>query len=1141
MSRSLFARSTATAFGGLLLVAILVIGASAASAGTAGLRGAPVASGHLQKVVVLLRDRSAGQAAKVHAEVAPIARSLRAHGAKRVRTGTTLPYVTASVTSAQADALKANSAVEAVLPDVKIPTPKPLSATNQLAAALTAGRKAAGTPPCGTANSPEQDPEALGVIKALPAINAGWDGAGVKTAYIAGGIDTSIPDLQRNAKYASAGSPAGSPVVTLVDFTGDPASDRGGDAAIESFLDASSIAAQGNTTYDLSNFVSSSHPLPAHCNITITGSAPGSTVLGLDVFSNDHLTTTSNFIQAIQYAVAHGIQVLNESFGGNPFPDTALDAIRIADDQAVSAGVTVVVSSGDAGITNTLGSPSTDPKLISVGASTTFRAYAQDTFGGINATSPNSSSGSWINNNISSLSSGGFAQSGVTTNLVAPGDLNWDLCSTNTAMYPCTDENGNPSPIGLEGGTSESAPLTSGAAADVIQAYATTHNGQTPSPALVKQILTSSATDISAPAEQQGSGLLNVAAAVKLAQSIKVKHRLGGLLISPSQINITQNSGAKAKRTLHITNESNKKQTVHLSTRTLSKKVASKSGSFCLNPESTNISCGPPTANSFQIWSGFTEVYQEETFKVPSTHKPSRLNFSATYPYSGQTSLLHVALYDPSGAYAGYSSPQGLANYANVQVANPKAGTWTAVFFTVKNDNVGDFGTEGTIKWRADTWAYGKGGAIKPSSLTLKPGQTKTAKLTVKSPKNAGDMSESVVLKSKSGKNSVPVTVRTLVKTSGKKSGTFHGVLTGGNGRSSGNAVTNTFSFNVPAGKKDLEASVSFPNGDDDLIAFLVAPNGNVVASSSNITLDSSGQCCLGTNALNVYKDNPEKGRWTFVLDWTGPVAGDSFSQISMPFTGHIQFNKVNVGSNLPNGATLTAGQAHTFNVTVTNTGASPQAFFLDPRAAGQATYRLPDLNGSDQNMSLPLDPGFTFPLYVVPTDTTQVQTSISADGPVTYDFSSLLGDPDLSPTLSGSGYGNSASMNYTPSSGEVAPGLWALVPSEVGPYGPSGATPETASANFSVVTQAFDPTVDPSTGDLWSAYANLTSTFTPVYLNPGQSATIPLTITPSGTAGTTVSGTIKVDDTFQANFLDPGFELGGDELASIPYSYTIG
>jgi hypothetical protein len=1147
-----------------LLIAVLLVAAASASAAAgstpASHGGVPAASGHLQKVIVFLRNRSAGHTGKVRAEVAPLANALRAHGAKHVSAGTALPFVTASVSSGQKQALEANSAVQAVLPDVAISAPtSEISAQDSLIASRiaplkTGAGKASASASCGTAAAPEQDPEALGVIKAPAAFKAGIDGAGVKTAYIAGTVDTTIPDFQRNSKYASSGSPAGSPVVTAVDFTGDPAgTPDSSDGSEESFGDAGSIAAQGNTVFDLSKFVSSSHPLPANCDITVTGTAPGATVLGEDAFSNLHETTTSNFVQAIQYAVANGIQVLNESFGGNPFPDSALDAVRIADDQAVAAGVTVVVSSGDAGITNTIGSPATDPKLISVGASTTFRAYAQETYGGINATSPQRSNGKWINNNISSLSSAGFSQAGGTVDLVAPGDLGWSECSSNNAIYEvCTDANGKPTGLQLFGGTSQSAPLTSGAAADVIQAYRQTHGGQAPSPALIKQILTSTATDISAPAEQQGAGLLNIGAAVRLAESIKTNHRMGGLLLSPNQIDITQNTGATTAKKIHITNEGSKKETVRLATRTLDKKVASHTGSFCLNPRTIAISCGQPTAHSFPYWNGVTEVYREETFKVPHTKTPSRLNFSATFPITQTTSSpLHMALYAPGGTYAGYSEPQGFGNYGNVQVANPKAGTWTAVFFTAKNSGSAVVGTQGKIKWQAETWTFGKGGSIKPSSLILKPGQTKSATFKVTSPKAGGDMAQSIVVADTSGKNTIPVVIRTLVKT-GSNGGTFKGVLTGGNGRGDSgtlNAVTHTFAFNVPSGKHDLDVSVSFKNPDDDLIAFLQDPEGNTVASSSNITLNQAASCCYATGTLNVYKDDPEAGRWTIVLDWLVPVATDSFSQLSMPFSGKIQYDQVKAtSSDLPSGATLNQGQTYTFHVKVTNTGKSPQAFFLDPRALGTTTYQLPDQNGSDQNMSLPIAPPPdpltlpAIPLYVVPPDTTEVKTSLSGSGPVTYDFQPWTGDPDLSPPLSAPTR-NNPSMNFVPTGGEVAPGLWQLVPSEVGPYGPSGAPPLTATATFSVVTQSFDSTVDPSTGDLWSAYAGQSSlgNLSPVYLFPGRSATIPLTITPSASAGTSVSGTIKVDDIFQANFLAPNFEQGGDELASLPYSYKVG
>ena len=38
------------------------------------------------------------------------------------------------------------------------------------------------------------------------------------------------------------------------------------------------------------------------------------------------------------------------------------------------------------------------------------------------------------------------------------------------------------------------------------------------------------------------------------------------------------------------------------------------------------------------------EVYQEQRFTVPATNGPSRLRFAADYQFTGQTSLMHIAL-----------------------------------------------------------------------------------------------------------------------------------------------------------------------------------------------------------------------------------------------------------------------------------------------------------------------------------------------------------------------------------------------------------------------------------------------------------------------------------------------------------------
>jgi hypothetical protein len=840
------------------------------------------------------------------------------------------------------------------------------------------------------------------------------------------------------------------------------------------------------------------------------------------------------------------VLVLNESFGSNNFPDTALDATKIADDDATAAGVTVVVSSGDAGVTSTIGSPATDSKLISAGASTTFRSYEQNFYGGINATTPNANNGSWIDNNISGLSSGGFAMDGGNTvDLVAPGDLNWILCSTASAYVAsgCTDENGNPSPIGQSGGTSESAPLTSAAAADVIQAYSKTHKGALPSPALVKQILLSTAKDVSAPAEQQGAGLLNIGAAVKLAESIKGASgsHPGGLLIGPNQINIEQAPAASTSRTVSFTNAGSKTVKVNLSTRALTKPVSSVKGKFCLNPSSSSSgACGAPTANSFPIWSGVTEVYQEETFTVPSTTSPSRLNFSADYPYTGQTSLLHVALLDPSGAYAGYSLPQGLADYANIQVANPKPGTWTAIFFTEKNGATsGAVGTSGVIHWQALTSDFAPAGSITPSTLRIPAGSTKSATFTATSPGTAGDAAQSIVVKHGSAQTTVPVTVRTTIPI-GKGGGTFHGVLTGGNGRAGAPGQTSSYAFKVPSGERDIDVSVRLKDINDGFTAFLVDPQGATEALNSNIVPGSSG--LVGTKAVNLYRDAPSAGQWLLVLDWMQPVSGQ---QLAEPFHGAIRFNEVSITSNLPAGKGLRLGKSYTYKVKINNTGVAAEQFFADPRSSKNATYVLPDLFGSDQNMSLPLAPGLSFPVYAVPNDTTKIMTSIVGSQPVTYDTEPFTGDPDLTPLLGAPGVQSSqglftASLNYSVPSGEVFPGFWYLNPSEIGSYGPAGAQPATASATFKVLTPAFEQDVTSSTGDLWTYYQGLSTKFSPVTIQPGKSATITLTIKPSGRAGSHVSGAVKIDDLFQANLLVGASDTNGDELGSLPFKYTV-
>ena len=1151
MNKSL---STRVLLAGTATVALVLatIGATTASAAPPVGAATPVAPAAVTPastaaaahgVIVVLKNQHSNLAiTKGHAsprtvaaqqDQAPIIAKAQRVGARNIHGFKALNGFAATATPAQIAQLSADPSVAAVYPDLQIK--KPAAAPTQKASAAAAAPPPATVCPPNPAK-PLLEPEALQLTNTAfptsttPQAQNLVTGAGVKVAFLADGIDINNPDFIRAD---------GSHVFTdYQDFTGE-----GPDApssAEEAFGDASSIAAQGRHVYDLANYVNVAHPLPAGCNIQIRGVAPGASLVGLKVFGGGATAPTSRFIEAIDYAVnVAGVDVINESFGGNPYPDNGNDPISLADNAAVDAGVAVVASSGDSGTTGTIGSPASGSKAISVAATTSFQSYAQTTESGFQF-----GNGTWASNNISGLSSGGVTQQGTVPDLAAPGDLGWALCSPDTSIYlDCTDNNSAPSGIKEFGGTSQSSPFTAGAAALVIQAYEQSHHGTRPTPALVKRFITSTATDLGHPAYEQGSGLLNTLSAVRAAMSWKDANgspapQGTALVVDKTQLSVSGNPGGTTATPLTIRNVSRSTQTVALATRTLGRTVSSATGTVSLNTA---------TAPAYIDGFGISRSWVAKKFSVPLG--VDRLDVSiaaASAPFASR-----IILIDPRGTYSAYSIPQGSANHGHSDVRFPAFGTWTAYFALSTSSHF-----NGQITYGISTSKFTTYGSVSPSTVTLAPGASRTVNVKVPLGAQPGDFSASVQLSTALGlTSSVPLTVRTVIPTG---STTFKGVITGGNGRGVLPAQSNIYYLDVPGGQTDLGLGVTLDSDPNDTVfGLLTAPDGQVYSYKTNAAATAGTPNAAG---FQIDRRSPMPGRWIFTLVTANPVSGFELQQ---HFTVKVTYNSVRVSApGLPNSArtVLAAGKSVSVKVRVKNTSAVPQTYFADARSTKTGDIPLAELSG---NSTFALPQASTVnPLWLVPTDTTQATFATSADQPVNMDVFYSSGEPDVYSAAQGNG------AKVQVDAAQVSPGLWITDIGQTGPFA-GASTPGTASVAAVAHGQLFDPAVMSSTGDVWlqgvdtatnpaiaamigtgqrkfaatsgsggtvsSALASKADAApVPLTLAPGATGTIMLAVTPSGSKGTVVTGHVYID-TFDF------FTTTGDELVSLPYTYQIG
>jgi hypothetical protein len=1053
-------------------------------------------------------------------------------GNRKVRSFSTINAFAATVSASEAAMLSSHPMVQAVVPDAVIRPPVRSKESPDTSTHGTSSASAGAAAMCNTL-----EPEALQLTHtafADPSIPQAQEvrdghgqpvtGKGVKVAFLADGLDPTIAGFIHQD---------GSPVfIDYQDFTGDPAGTP--TAGGEAFGDASSIAAQDMPnnkplTFDISKFVNAAHPLPSPCNIRIRGMAPGASLVGLKVFSQINPTTTSNFVQAIEYAVAHDdVDVINESFGGNPFPDNANDPISLANNAAVRAGVTVVVSTGDAGTAGTLGSPATETSVIASGATTQFRVYAQTGDGVM----PLTKNGGFIDNNISGFSSSGFSQKdGRTVDAVAPGDLGWALCSTNQNLFfDCsTDAAGfGPSAIEVFGGTSESSPLTAGEAALVIQAYRSTHGGNDPTPATVKRIIMSTATDLGAPASEQGAGFINALAAVNAALAIKdengaPKPHGDGLLAAPTSAHVTSQPNTSHALSFTISNTGSTAQHLTPSLETLGAPFAGAT---------LNLTLNPAVDPAFVNVAGNTRVFTTQTFKVPANADHLDVAVAFQSPLSLAASnppLVFLALVDPSGRQAALSNPQGLGSgFGHVDVVKPQAGAWTAIVYTRKTGVAGSYSGPVQLTWGAERFVTL--GSVSPSHIVLAPGASQTVTAEFAMPAQPGDSAAAIRFDNSPDASAanfpeIPVTLRTLIPT-GPTGGNFTGTLTGGNGRP-GAGPTQTFAFDVPQGVGNMSLSLEISDNGYLLEGLLVDPNGMQLSVQPNQDPgNGSAQFAL---ALSHY--NPQPGRWKFVLLQNFTSSGN---QTSLPFVARIGFNTAQVTApKLPNSATVTlsASQATVVPVQVTNTGPVARLYFADARLNTLTVQQLPPRQCSKVT-TLPGACG----AFILPTQVSTAGFIAQSSVPITMDAFNQVGTG-----VGGTGSPDIFAKRIAPdtvaallSEPEVPYSFWIVSPSLIGPYGPGGAVAAPVTTSAFVLTQAFDTAISADSGDIWADVTLNTNTFNPLLLAPGQSGTINLSIAPSASGvGKTVSGFIFID-TFDFNVST------GDEAVRIPYSYTV-
>jgi hypothetical protein len=478
---------------------------------------------------------------------------------------------------------------------------------------------------------------------------------------------------------------------------------------------------------------------------------------------------------------------------------------------------------------------------------------------------------SYVSNNIAALSSGGTAPTGKVVDLVAPGYFGGEAA--------CADGSGGcPPGYPTESmrGTSEAAPLISGAAADVIQAYRASHDGSSPTPAQVKEILTSTATDLAEPVAEQGAGLLNITAAVKAAGQMPGASQHGGtnsLVASPSQVDISGNPGAFGTTDVDLYNASGSATTVTGTYRDLGPERQ-------IGKTVTESVSAPPAGTAIPP-EGATAA-PAITFRVPGGL--SELDASMIWPDATNSNIICFALFDPQGRLEqlsyddGSAARHGVPDDQYADVAHPEPGTWTAkiLWSGTDQDLALPPSTPGTytgpVSFKVDGQDFVTSPATRP--VTIPAHSSAEIPLTVAFPRQSGDAPESVQFTATDGAtDSVPVARRTLIPGDGGK---IAALITATVGRMLGQQ--DTYEINVPGGRSALNATFETADAspDNTYTFYLVDPSGNVADKVTSSPETVNGTTVAGASLTAA---NPVAGAWQIQVVLNLTVSGKEFTQ----------------------------------------------------------------------------------------------------------------------------------------------------------------------------------------------------------------------------------------------------------------------